>query len=48
MINIPFLLKIILQIIELLIGSDNFGDKDKNTLQGIVNNVNEIRCKKQK
>ena len=26
MINVPFLLKIILQIIELLLGSDVFGD----------------------
>jgi hypothetical protein len=44
MINVPFLLKIILQIIELLLGSDVFGDDEKSTLQGIVDNVNTIRA----
>ena len=44
MINVPFLLKIILQIIQLLMGSDIFGDEEKSTLQGIVDNVNTLRA----
>jgi hypothetical protein len=43
MINVPFLLKIILQIIQLLLGSDVFGEEEKNTLQGIVEHVNTIK-----
>jgi hypothetical protein len=43
MINIPFLLRIVLQIIQVLLNSNLFGDDDRQTLSGIVENVKRIK-----
>ncbi len=46
MINIPFLLRIVLQIIQILLNSGLFGDDDRQKLAGIVDNVNRIHKRK--
>lgn len=43
--NIPFLLKIILQILQLLLGSGLFNDDQRQTLNGLLNDVQKVKHK---